>query len=119
MFITGIFGMNIDLISKDPANPKWYWAIVLSLITTAVIVIVWLTFKYSSIELVIERSTRTIAKRAREALHRRDKEEERVNYGESVSDSGSMTWVPKWVRTQTGFPVDLEKGGMKVGVKVD
>ncbi|RPA88305.1 hypothetical protein BJ508DRAFT_5532 [Ascobolus immersus RN42] len=119
MFITGIFGMNIDLISEDPANPKWYWAIILSLITTFVIVAVWLAFKYSSLEVTIERSARTIAKRAREAVRRKDKEDERVNYGESVSDSDSMTWVPRWVRTQTGFPTDLEKGGAKVGVKVD
>ncbi|KAF4929095.1 putative ankyrin repeat protein [Colletotrichum viniferum] len=52
-FIATSFGMNIDILSDDP---PWYWYLPFAGVTILLTSAVWLIFKYSRLEDMIERS---------------------------------------------------------------
>ncbi|KAL3303002.1 ankyrin repeat-containing protein [Colletotrichum asianum] len=59
-FIATSFGMNIDIL--DP-NPPWYWYLPFAGVTILLTSAVWLIFKYSRLEDMIERSMSRVVSR--------------------------------------------------------
>lgn len=45
LVVSSLFGMNVDLLSKERDNPRWWWYPVICSIVTAIIWIGWAAFK--------------------------------------------------------------------------